>query len=228
MKKKLLIVGLIILILIATIGVFAFISFISTNNKQNTYEKNGDFYYDYRSNNENGYEINVNVNKKKEISRKLILDEMQEIKMRGKGYDYGNQTFTKCDMILPKAITDYYYRDDVKSIIFTLQNATGRLTLKDSENEEVEAVRFNGLKYITNDSLEYNIPEKFLCMEMYITSNKAAPDNYKDKIKEIINNLIIRAEIIKDDATPECHYIKFELANEYVDRFVYVYELNME
>lgn len=225
MKKKLLIVGLIVLTLIVAVGAFIF---ISRNNKEDTYERNGDFFYDYRTNNKNGYEINVNVNKNKEISRKLIIGEMQEIKMRGKGYDYGNQTFTKCDMILPKTITDYYYRDDIKSIIFTLQNATGRLTLKDSENEEVEAVRFNGLKYITNDSLEYNIPEKFLCMEMYITSNKADSYDYKDKIKEVINNLIIRAEIIKDDATSECHYIKFELANEYVDRFVYVYEINME
>ena len=40
--------------------------------------------------------------------------------------------------------------------------------------------------------------------------------------------MIIRADVKHKDGTSDCHYIKFELINEYVDRFVYVYELQME
>ena len=40
--------------------------------------------------------------------------------------------------------------------------------------------------------------------------------------------MIIRADVKHKDGTSDRHYIKFELINEYVDRFVYVYELQME
>ena len=151
--------------------------------------------------------------------------------MMGRGYDYKEQSYWKYNFILPQDITNYYFDDNTQSITYTLQNATGRMSLTDSEDEEVNIARFDTIKHISNDSVEYNNLDKYLCIEQYITSQKTdtgAGNNSKDKIKEAISNMIIRADVKHKDGTSDRHYIKFELINEYVDRFVYVYELQME
>lgn len=229
MKRKLIFAGAFLIIILAAIA-----GLVVRNSNQGgvkTYEKDGELYYDYVSDGEHGYAITVNVNNKKELSRTQILEYMQEIRMTGRGYDYKEQSYWKYNFFLPQDITNYYFDDNTQSITYTLQNATGRMSLTDSEDEEVNIARFDTIKHISNDSVEYNNPEKYLCIEQYITSQKTdtgAGNNSKDKIKEAISNMIIRADVKHKDGTSDRHYIKFELINEYVDRFVYVYELQME
>ena len=229
MKRKLIFAGAFLIIIMAAIAVVAV-----WNSKQGgvkTYEKDGELYYDYVSEGEQGYAITVNVNNEKELSRTQILEYTQELRMWGKGSDYKEQHFMKYHFVLPKELTDYYFDETTQSVTYTLQNATGRMVLLDREDEEVTAMRFDTIKHISNDSAEYNNPEKYLCIEQYITYQKTDTDpgnNCKDKIREAISNMIIRADVKHKDGTSDRHYIKFELINEYVDRFVYVYELQME
>lgn len=230
MKRK-----IVILCIILTVIMSSVIGFVVWNGKQDgikTYEKDGEVYYDYVSEGEHGYAITVNVNNKREISRKQILEYMQEIRMESKGSEYGKQQrYLKCYFVIPREITDYYFDENTASVTYTIQNATGRMIILDKYDEEVPEHRFDTIKHISNDSAIYNNPEKYLCIEQYITYQKTdteAGNNHKDKIKEAISNMILRADVKRKDGTTDRHYIKFELANEYVDRFVYVYELQME
>ena len=78
------------------------------NSKQGgvkTYEKDGELYYDYVSEGEQGYAITVNVNNEKELSRTQILEYTQELRMWGKGSDYKEQHFMKYHFVLPKELT---------------------------------------------------------------------------------------------------------------------------